>query len=52
LEYFRSGFHDRSKYDLMILVDSLRKQEKFGLDLPDIVSQVIAKGFKKIDKGS
>ena len=24
LGYFRSGFHDRSKYDLMILVDSLR----------------------------
>ena len=36
----------------MVLVDSLCKENKFGLDIPELVSAIIGKALKKVDKGS
>jgi hypothetical protein len=52
ISYFQSGHKQRAKYDLIILLESLRNEEKFGLaHLPESVFEIINWGIKKADHG-
>ena len=48
MNYFESGHTDRGKYDLIILLESLRNEKRIGLsEMPDAVSQILNNVFTK-----
>jgi hypothetical protein len=50
--YFQSGHKARAKYDIIILLESLRGEEKFGFThLPESVFEIINWGIKRADRG-
>jgi hypothetical protein len=50
--HFQSGHRSRAKYDLIVLLESLRSEDKFGLaHLPESVFEIVNWGVRQADKG-